>query len=217
MSQQQRPQEGPQSEAASEEKVQITGMIVHRETHSSRAVPATITAALIGLSCLYALLESTLKALGEDPWLLGPETLGQWLSGLPDTFLVRTGSVGHLALGLAGTLVLLTGLLFLGQALLPGRRTRHSIPNSRAAVVVDAEVLASSLARSARIAAGVTLEQVMVTVARRVVQVRLRPTSGTPVDGDQIRRVIEEELRRTGVEPTPDVQVSVTTAGVVGQ
>lgn len=217
MSQQQRSGGGLQNETVPEGEVHVTRMIVHRETHSSRAVPATIAAALIGLSCLYALLESTLKAFGEDPWLLGPEALGQWLSGLPDTFSVRPGSVDHLVLGLAGTLALLTGLLFLGQAVLPGRRTRHSIPNSRAAVVVDAEVLASSLARSARLAAGVTLEQVMVTVARRVVQVRLRPTSGTPVDGDQIRRVIEEELRRTGVEPTPDVQVSVTAAGVVGQ
>ncbi len=196
--------------ATDEQPDAVTEQIIRRETHSSRAIPATIAAAIIGLFCLYVLLETTLKALGQDPWLASPEEAGQWLADLP-------GNVEPLMLGAASTLLLFVGVVFLALAVVPGRRARHSIPNSRAAVVVDAEVIASSLARSARTVAGVTPEQTMVTVGRDLVEVQLRPTSGTPVDREAIRTVLEEELRRTSMTPVPEVRVVISSSGVIGQ
>nr|WP_205163992.1 DUF6286 domain-containing protein [Arthrobacter roseus] len=178
--------------------------------HSSRALPAVIAATLIGLTCLYVLLETTLKAMGQDPWLVSPEATGQWLADLP-------GVMGSLMLGAASTLMFFAGIVFLMLAVVPGRRARHSIPNNRAAVVVDAEVIASSLARSARTAAGVTPEQTRVTVGRNLVEVQLRPTSGTPVDRGAIRSMVEEELRRTSMTPIPEVRIHVSSSGVIGQ
>ena len=83
--------------------------------------------------------------------------------------------------------------------------------------MVDAEVLASSLARRARLTAGVTPDQVLVTVGRTRVEVRVRPTSGIPVDSDAVRAAVEDELALTGLQPQPTVTVLVSTVGAIGQ
>ncbi len=188
----------------------VVAQIIRREMHSSRALPAVLAATLIGLICLYVLLETTLKAMGQDPWLVSPEAAGQWLADLP-------GVVDSLTLGAASALMLFAGIVFLVLSVVPGRRARHPIPNNRAAVVVDAEVIASSLARSARTAAGVTPEQTRVTVGRNFVEVQLRPTSGTPVDREAIRAMVEDELHRTSMTPIPEVRIQVSSSGVIGQ
>lgn len=188
----------------------LTRRIVRRETHASRTVASMVAAFLGLLFCLYVLLEATLQALGQEAWLTDPAALGAWLSRLP-------AETDTAILGLSGLLILLAGLVFFLQAVLPGRRPRFSLPNPRAAVVVDAEVLASSLARRARLAAGVTADQVLVTVGRNRVDVRIRPTSGIPVNGDAVQTAVEEELQLTGLDPQPDVRVQVSTLGVIGQ
>lgn len=193
-----------------DETTRLTSEVIRREMHSSRAVPATIAAVLIILVCLYAMLEAALKALGQEPWLLGPEAAAAWVGSLPE-------GVSASVLAAAGALLFLVGLFFFLAAVLPGRRARLSIPNGRAAVVVDAEVLASSLARRARVAAGVAPEQVLVTIGRRVVDVQVRPTSGIPVNDGAVRDAVEDELRRTAVEPVPEVRVIVAESGVIGQ
>nr|WP_231713400.1 DUF6286 domain-containing protein [Arthrobacter sp. zg-Y769] len=114
-------------------------------------------------------------------------------------------------------MVFLAGLLFFLPAVLPGRRARYALPNPRAAVVVDGEVLAASLARCARMRADVTPQQVLVTVGRTLVEVQIRPTSGTPVDADAVRGAVEDELLLTKLDPQPAVRVRVAEAGVIGQ
>ncbi|GAB3537128.1 hypothetical protein GCM10027403_20290 [Arthrobacter tecti] len=193
-----------------DETTRLTSHIIRREMHSSRAVPSIIVAALLILLCLYVMLEAALKALGQDPWLISPEQTAAWVGSLP-------GGVAPSLLGAAGALVFLMGLIFFLSAVLPGRRAKLSIPNERAAVVIEAEVLASSLARRARVAAGVTPEQVLVTIGRRVVEVQVRPTSGIPVEEQAVQAAVEDELRRTAVEPVPDVRVAVAPSGVIGQ
>ncbi|MER1996373.1 MAG: DUF6286 domain-containing protein [Arthrobacter sp.] len=187
-----------------------TGRIVRRETHAARTVPAVIAAALGILFCLYVLLESVLQSLGQDEWLIDPPTFARWLAGLPR-------DADPLMLGLVGALIFFGGLWFFLMAVLPGRRARYAIPNPRAAVVVDAEVLASSLARRARLTAGVTSSQVLVTVGRTRVEVRIRPTSGIPVDSEAVRAAVEDELVLTGLQPQPAVTVLVSTVGAIGQ
>lgn len=187
-----------------------TQRIVRRETHASRAAASVVVVVLGILFSLYVLLEAMLQALGQEPWLTDPGALGSWLARLP----AETDSA---ILGLSGLLILLAGLVFFLQAVLPGRRPRYALPNPRAAVVVDAEVLASSLARCARLAAGVSPEQVLVTVGRSRVDVRIRPTSGVPVSEEAVRDAVAEELQLTGLDPQPEVRVSISTAGVIGQ
>ncbi|MBF4994726.1 hypothetical protein ITX31_11470 [Arthrobacter gandavensis] len=187
-----------------------TARIVRRETHAARTVPAVIAAVLGILFCLYVLLEAVLQSLGQDEWLIDPPTFAHWLAGLPR-------DADPLMLGLAGALIFLAGLWFFLMAVLPGRRARYALPNPRAAVVVDAEVLASSLARRARLTAGVTSEQVLVTVGRTRVEVRVRPTSGIPVDPEALRAAVEDELALTGLQPLPAVSVLVSTVGAIGQ
>lgn len=188
----------------------VTQRILRRETRSPRT-GAAVTAAVLGiLACLYVLLEAVLQALGQDGWLIDPGPAARWIAGLPD-------GMEPVVLGLCGVLVFLLGLGFLLQALLPGRRARYALPNPRAAVVVDAQVLAASLARCARMRAGVTPQQVLVTVGRRRVDVQIRPTSGLPVDPEAVQAAVEDELLLTKLDPQPEVRVVVAGTGVIGQ
>ena len=181
-----------------------------RELRSSRAIAAVIAAVLVGLACLYLLLEAALKAIGQRPWLATPEEMAGWIHQLP-------GNVAPTVLGASGALILFLGLLFFLQGVLPGHLHRHRIPGRRGVVVVDDEVIAASLARRARIEAQVTREQVLVVVSRGLVDVRLRPTSGQPVDADAVQAAVEDEVRRARISPIPQVRVFVSSSGVVGQ
>lgn len=183
--------------------------IVHRETHASRAAASILAALLVIIVAVYLIFEASLKAFGQPPWLISPEQAWEWIRDLPD-------GVNPILLGAIGALLTLIGLFFLLSAVLPGRRSRHVIPNERAAVVVDNEVIASSLARQARLAAALTPEQVLVTVSRRLVEVNVRPTSGMPVQEAAIAAAVEDELRRTSVNPMPDVRVKLAVSGVIG-
>lgn len=187
-----------------------TARLVRREMHSSRAVPSVVTAVVLVLVCLVLLFEAVLQAVGDRPFLVDLDAAAAWVGAVP-------AGVPASLLGACSFLLLVLGLLLLLLALLPGRRARYTIPNGRAAVVVDAEVVASSLARRARAAAGVAPEQVLVTVGRSSVTVQIRPTSGMPVDADAVRAAVADDLRRSGVEPAPRISVVVADTGVIGQ
>ena len=183
--------------------------VLHRETHSSRAVAAVIAGALVIALCLYALLEFAVRAIGQPPWLIDPQTAADRITALPS-------GVPPLLLGAAGAVTAAAGLFFFLSAVLPGRRARHLLDNRRIAVVVDDEVIAAALARSARLAANVTPEQVMVVVSQRLVTVNVRPTSGVPVSENSILQAVEDELQAMGPSPMPQVTVNLSTSGVVG-
>lgn len=184
--------------------------IVRRETTSSRAPAAVAAALLVGAVCLYFMFEALLKGIGQEPWIRSWEQWWIWFAALPQ------GTDAPL-LGVAGALLFLLGLVFFLQAVLPGRRVRYLLPDARAVVIVDAQVLAASLARRARMEAGVNPDQVLVTVSRRVVRVQLRPTSGIPVNRESVEDAVRDELLRAEVEPRPDVSVTVAESGVIGQ
>ncbi len=188
----------------------VTARALRRELHSSRAVPSVITGILVAAACILLFLEAVLKAVGDPPFLIDLDAVATALGRLPD---LLPASV----LVPAGLLVFVVGLVLVLAAVLPGRRARYAVPNARAAVVVDSEILAATLARRARLAAGVGPEQVLVTVGRRLVEVAVRPTSGIPVDAETVRRAVEEDLRGTIAEPFPTVKVSIAPSGVIGQ
>jgi hypothetical protein len=183
--------------------------VLQRETHSSRAVAALIAGSLVIVLCLYVLLESAVRAVGQPPWLIDPQTAAERITALPS-------GVPPLLLGAAGAVIAAVGLFFFLNAVLPGRRARHLLHDPRIAVVVDDEVIAAALARSARLAANVTQEQVMVVVSQRQVVVNVRPTSGVPVSENAILHAVEEELQAMGPVPMPQVTVNLSTSGVVG-
>ncbi|MFE4196845.1 DUF6286 domain-containing protein [Paenarthrobacter sp. NPDC056912] len=183
--------------------------ILRRETHSSRAGAAVIAAVLVIVLCVYVLLESGVRALGQPPWLIDPGTAAERIIALPE-------GISPLLLGAGGAVVAMVGLFFLLQAVLPGRRARHLLRDPRIAVVVDDEVLASALARRARTAAGVSQEQVMVVVSRQVVVVNVRPTSGSRVSQEAVLTAVQSELEEMSLLPMPAVRVNLASSGVVG-
>jgi hypothetical protein len=183
--------------------------ILKRETRSSRAGMAGLAAALVIAACIYALLESALRAIGQPPWLIDPQTAAERLTALP-------GGVSPLLLGALGGVVAMVGLIFFLNAVMPGRKSRHLLEDPRAGVVVDDEVIASALARAARTAANVTQEQVMVVVSQKLVVVNVRPTSGVPLHEQRIRTAVEDELQRMAPSPMPSVRVNVAASGVIG-
>ncbi len=183
--------------------------ILRRETRSSRAGMAGLAAALVIAACVYALLESALRAIGQPPWLIDPQTAAERLTALP-------GGISPLLLGSLGGVVAMVGLIFFLNAVLPGRKSRHLLEDPRAGVVVDDEVIASALARAARTAANVTQEQVMVVVSQRLVVVNVRPTSGVPLHEERILAAVEDELQRMAPSPMPSVRVNVAASGVIG-
>lgn len=183
--------------------------ILKRETRSSRAGMAGLAAVLVIAACIYALLESALRAIGQPPWLIDPQTAAERLTGLP-------GGVSPLLLGALGGVVAMVGLIFFLNAVMPGRKSRHLLADPRAGVVVDDEVIASALARAARTAANVTQEQVMVVVSQKLVVVNVRPTSGVPLREQRIRTAVEDEIQRMAPSPMPSVRVNVAASGVIG-
>ena len=183
--------------------------ILDRETRSSRAGVSGIAAILVVVLCGYGLLESAVRAIGQPPWLIDPETAAERIIALPQ-------GMSPLLLGLIGAVTAMVGLFFFLNAVLPGRRARHLLSDPRAGVVVDDEVIASALARRARVAANVIQEQVMVVVSQRQVTVNVRPTSGVPVSENAVLAAVLEELREMDPVPMPEVRVNVATAGVIG-
>lgn len=185
--------------------------VVYRETHSPRAAAATVAAVLVIGLAAYGLLESGVHAIGQPAWLIEPQLAAERIVALP-------AGLPPLLLGASGAVVAMVGLFFLLNAVLPGRRARHVL-NGRgtlSAVVVDDEVIASALARSARAAANVTPEQVMVVVSQRLVIVNVRPTSGVPVAENAVLSAVQDELSAMSLVPTPEIRVNISAAGVIG-
>ncbi|MBP2412945.1 hypothetical protein JOF48_001744 [Arthrobacter stackebrandtii] len=183
--------------------------VLRRETRSARSLLAVATAIVAALIAIYCVLELLLAGLGEPTWLVDPLTFARWVAELP-------GGVQPVLLVAAGVLLALVGAVFLGSGLLPGRRARHVIDDPRVAIVVEDEVIASGLARIARMAAGVTREQVMVTVSARAVQVSIRPTSGIRLSEEGIKDAVEAELASMLLDPAPTVTVKLADSGVIG-
>jgi len=200
---------GPGADPGARPDSALTERVLARETTSSRASAAVIAAVLVIGLCVYALLETAVRAVGQPPWLIDPQTAAEKAIALP-------AGVSPLLLGVSGAVLCAAGLFFFLNAVLPGRRARHVLADPRAAVVVDDEVIASALARRARLAANVTQEQVMVVVSRRQVIVNVRPTSGVPLRATDVQAAVEAELRDMALSPLPEVRVNLASSGVIG-
>jgi hypothetical protein len=182
--------------------------ILRRETHSSRSGAAIVVLIALILVAAYVGVEAVYAGLGLHALLFSPlDVVG--------TLLTAAGSRAGLVMAI-GIVVGIVGVVLVVIGLAPGRRGRHTIPDSRLAVVVDDQVIASSLARQARRAGALSPGQVNAWVARDSARITLTPSSGARADEEAVLAAAEEELTSTGYQPSLRPQVRVSQTGRLG-
>ncbi len=181
--------------------------ILRRETHSSRSALAIGSAIVLALLCAYAITEFVLHFLGRPALVAAPVDMLAALAALPGT----TGLLVVIGAGLA-----LIGLVLVVAALSPGRLARHVLATRRGATVVDNEVIASALARSASRVANVNRDSVRATVSHRRALVRVTPSTGRPVDAHAVSEAIDADLAGASYSPPLRARVLIEREGKVG-
>ncbi|MCZ2401642.1 hypothetical protein IV498_00190 [Paenarthrobacter sp. Z7-10] len=186
-----------------------TRRLVRRETHSSRATAAVVTAVVTILVLLWLGTETVLSMTGRKPLLASPPQIGAWLVGLPQATL----PAGMIAAGVGLALI---GLILLLLALLPGNRGRHTLASDRNAVVVDDEVIAAAVSRTARNTAALVPEQVSTRISRHSIDVLIHRTSGIGIDEEAVRAAVQNELSGYELTPEPKVKIIISQKGALG-
>ncbi|SEE84535.1 hypothetical protein SAMN04489740_2760 [Arthrobacter alpinus] len=180
-----------------------------RETRSSRSFLSIASAIVVFVAVVWLGVEQVLSFKGDPALLVAPAELASRTASL------ATDTIPG-ALAAAGTVAALLGLALLVAAFLPGTKPRHIIENDRSAVVVDSEVLAAAVSRTARTAARLAPEQVASSVSRKRVDVRIRPGAGRSVDTNAIREAVEREMAGYGLRKPLAITFSTGSQGAVG-
>jgi hypothetical protein len=182
--------------------------ILRRETHSSRSGAAIAVLIVLVLVAAYVGLEAVYAALGMRALLFSPiDVLA--------TLLSAASSQGGLVIA-AGIVAAIAGIILIIVGVTPGRRGRHTIDDSRVAVVVDDQVIAAALSRSARTAAGLAPGQVTTWVARRSARITVTPASGVRADEEAVLAAAKAELAATAYQPPVTPEVKTTSTGRLG-
>jgi hypothetical protein len=184
--------------------------VLRRELHSSRSGSAIVVLVLLTLVVGYVGVEAVYAALGRPALLFSPVDVLATLSSSVDD-----GGTSGLVLG-AGVVAAIVGLVLVALAVTAGRRGRHTIDDDRVAVVVDDRVIASSLARTARVSGRLSDQQVSAWVSRRRAQVDLTPASGLSVDEQAVEVAARTELESVAYRPALMARVRTTDTGRVG-
>lgn len=177
--------------------------VLRRETHSPRTVSAVMVASLLFIVLIAAIT-------GAVWWLMDAGFRDQataWISAQSEN------GGGWTTLTATGAISVLVSLLLLVLALSPGRRARRTRTTERMALLVDDGVLADAVADAVAVRGGISRRQVSVTVGRRVVTVRITPTSGLPLDRAEAEAAVTETLAEIGFAATP--RLIVAPRGVV--
>ncbi len=180
-----------------------------REIRSSRAALSIVSASVLLVAIVWLGVELVLSVTGNPSLLISPADLASRIASL------GTATITWVLIG-AGALAAILGIILLGAAILPGTKPRHILENSRSAVVVDSEVLASAVSRSARTAARLAPEQVASRVGRKRVDVTVRPGAGRTVDTNAIREAVEEDMSGYRLRKPLIIALSTGTRGEVG-
>lgn len=182
--------------------------VLRREMHSPRSVLAIAVSVAVIVLCAYLGAEIILSILNQKALLAAPQDM------LATVAMLGSAPVA-LPIGV-GIILMIIGLLLVIAALSPGRRARHQLVASRAAVVVDNEVIASALARHAARAANANPDNTLVSVSARQAIVHLTPTSGTPVHRDAVANAVQEQLAAFELTPPVRSSVVIASSGKVG-
>lgn len=169
----------------------------------SRSVAVSIALGTAALAVAYLGTEAVLAALSLGPLLLAPVDL---------LAAVAAGTPWNIA---AVAALVALGILFLVLALAPGARARRDLTDARAIFVIDDDVMAGGISRAAALSAGVPREQVTTTVSRRRAVVRVRPSTGFPVDAERATDAASRAV--ASVVPRRDltVRTALDTQGVL--
>lgn len=179
--------------------------LIRRETHSSRSGATVVVLLVLVLAAAYVGVEAVLAALGRRALLFSPLDVLRTLASASSTLVVA-----------AGVATIVVGLILLVLALAPGRLGRHTLPDSRVAVVVDDRVVAASLARSARLAGALAPGQVSAWVSRRQARVTITPASGALADVETVLAATSDALAAVPYQPAISADVRVDRAGRIG-
>lgn len=183
---------------------QLYRRLVRRTIFRSRSAAVILALAVIALAAVYVGIESVLGALELRALLVSPADFVDAVNA--PTTLTLASAAGAAVLGLILVLV----------AIIPSRRGRHELPNDRMAVVVDDSVLAGAIGAAVIREAGVPASRVGTVVSRTRGEVRVTPTSGSPLDHSALETSAHALVAT--LAPKPDLRVAVTVAsgGVVG-
>lgn len=182
--------------------------ILRRETHSSRSGAAIVVLIVLVLVAAYVGVEAVYAALGMRALLFSP-------LDVLSTLLSAASSQGGLLIAV-GIVTAVVGVILVIIGVTSGRRGRHTIDDSRVAVVVDDQVIAAALSRSARTAAGLAPGQVTTWVARRSARITVTPASGVRADEETVLAAARAELSATAYQPPVTPEVKITSTGRLG-
>ncbi|MGP9501559.1 hypothetical protein ACT3TS_05020 [Specibacter sp. AOP5-B1-6] len=180
-----------------------------REIRSSRAALSIVCASVLLVAIVWLGVELVLSVTGNSALLISPADLAGRTASL------GTATIPWVLIG-AGAVASIVGLALLAAAILPGTKPRHILENSRSAVVIDSEVLASAISRAARTAARLAPEQVASRVSRKRVDVTVRPGVGRSVDAQAIREAVEQDMSGYRLRKPLTIALSTGTHGEVG-
>ncbi|MBS5943938.1 hypothetical protein [Varibaculum cambriense] len=180
--------------------------LVRRETHSSRALISVIVALLLMAGLGYLATEGVLAALGRPPLLATPQDLWeQPPAALQEKYRPLVIIVG-IVLGLFG-------LGLLAKAILPGTLSKHALKDDRAAYVADDSVIASGISRLMREDAGLPQGTVSTAVSKRRSLSTITPTTGRPIDQEQMLKLAKDEAASWQLQPRLKTAIKVSQEG----
>jgi len=183
---------------------QLYPRLVRRTIFRSRSAAVIIALTVTALAAVYVGIESVLAALELPALLVSPAELVD-----------AVNSPSSLTLGIAAAAAVV-GLVLVLVAIIPSRRGRHELPNDRMAVVVDDSVLAGAIGAAVTREAGVPASRVGTVVSRTRGEVRVTPTSGSPLDHSILEATASSFVATLAPKPQLRVAVTVASGGVVG-
>ena len=186
----------------------VNARVIQRETHSSRAVVASILA-LIGIALVAYLVAETIAALtGSKSLLVSASELWHGIWHAP-TVLPQWVMV------VAGVVSILIALFLLFKAVAPGSLNRHQIHSDRMAMVVDDAVIAASVSKAVRDEFALDASQVSTSVDKRHVRVTVTPSSGIDMDYGQMERFVAQLVAQYKLQPNVSASLKRADGGVI--
>lgn len=175
--------------------------VLRRETHPSRTVPAVLTA--VALAALAA------GVLVVAAWALADSDFRDRAGAAALRTTTAIGSAPSIAAVVAGGgLAAALGIVLICSAALPGRLPRRGRRTDRLAVVVDDALIADAAVDAVAAASGIAREQVSASIGRRVLDVRVTPSSGMEIDVAEAQAAARATVEHLGAP----VRVGITVA-----
>lgn len=169
----------------------------------SRSVAVSIALGVVAVAAAYVGVEAVLAALSVPALLLAPAEL---------LAAIEAGTPWSIA-AIAGIAVL--GIWSLVLAFAPGVRARRELSDERAVFVIDDDVMAGGISRAAALSTGVSRDQVTTTVGRRRAVVRVRPSTGFPVDAERATDAAAQAVAAVTPLRALSIRTAVDTQGVL--